>query len=122
MRNMLIFMGALLGLILMYHLISGTIKKLNLEDEARAPITVSTVKVEYLDWQKTLSAIGNLFPGDGIEVTTLVDGLIREIHVESNQWVKKGDKLIQLNAEPDVAALAALQAQAKLYVLFMNAI
>jgi membrane fusion protein (multidrug efflux system) len=114
MRQMLIVMGIILSLILAYQLIVSAIKTSNLEDNANNPISVATLKVEYQDWQKTLNAIGNLFAAHGVLVTTEIDGRIQEIFIKSNQEVKKGDKIIQLYAEPDIAALASLQAQADL--------
>ncbi len=114
MTNMLIALSVLFGVVLCYHLIHGFIADQALERKANDPITVSTIKVEYQDWQSRLSGVGNLFPVDGIEVTTLVDGVIREIKVKSGQHVKKGDTLIQLNAEEDIAELESLKAQAEL--------
>lgn len=114
MVNMLLIMGGLLGCLFVYHLIANTIMESSLEEDSDAPVTVSTIKVKYEEWQPKLNAIGNLFAARGIEVTTLLDGLIREIYVQSNQHVKKGDKLVQLNAEPDNAALEALKAEAEL--------
>ena len=114
MANMLIALGLLFGIVLGYHLISDFFAESILEEKANAPITVSTVKVEYQDWQNRLEGTGNLFPYDGIQVTSLVDGVIREIHVKSGQEVKKGDIIVKLNDEQDIAELQSLKAQADL--------
>ncbi|MGA2654451.1 MAG: efflux RND transporter periplasmic adaptor subunit [Gammaproteobacteria bacterium] len=114
MTNMLIALALLFGLVLGYHLIAGFIANQALEEKANAPITVSTVKVEYQDWQNSLEGTGDTFPADGIEVTPLVDGVLREINVKSGQEVKKGDIIVKLNDEQDIAELESLKAQADL--------
>lgn len=114
MRNMLIALGTLFALIIIYHFLSSAIQKFQLEREANAPIIVSTAKVEMQDWQPRLLAVGNLFSRDGIDVTAEVDGIISQIHIKSNQDVKAGDPIIQFNAEPDIAALEGLKAEAEL--------
>jgi membrane fusion protein (multidrug efflux system) len=50
----------------------------------------------------------------GVDVTTEIAGLVREIHFKSGQDVRKGDVLIELNADSDKAQLAALEAAAEL--------
>ena len=76
--------------------------------------TVTTTKVESQDWQPTLAAVGSVLPVRGVDVTTEIAGLVREIHFKSGQDVKKDEILVELNADSDKAQLAALEAAADL--------
>ena len=78
------------------------------------PQTVTTIKVTAQDWQPTLAAVGSVAPVRGVDVTTEIAGLVREIHFKSGQDVKKGEILVELNADSDKAQLAALEAAADL--------
>lgn len=114
MHNMLIALGTLFIIIITYHFISSAIQKFQLERDAEQPVTVSSIKVGYQEWQPRIQAVGNLFAKKGIDVTAEIDGIISQIHIISNQEVKKGDLIVQLKAEPDLAALASLKAEADL--------
>jgi membrane fusion protein (multidrug efflux system) len=78
------------------------------------PETVSTIKVQTLEWQPQLVAIGTLVAVRGVEVTTEIAGLVREVRFKSGMDVNADDVLVQLNAEADVAQLESLQAAAEL--------
>ncbi len=78
------------------------------------PQTVTATKVSSQDWQPTLAAVGSVLPVRGVDVTTEISGLVREIHFKSGQDVKKGDILVELNADSDKAQLASLEAAADL--------
>ena len=76
--------------------------------------TVSAVRVQSLEWQPELSAVGTLVPVRGIDVTTEVAGLVRTVFFKSGQEVGAGAALIQLNADSDNAQMRTLQAAAEL--------
>ena len=78
------------------------------------PQTVTSTKVTSQDWQPALAAVGSVAPVRGVDVTTEIAGLVREIHFKSGQDVKQGDILVELNADSDKAQLAALEAAAEL--------
>ena len=78
------------------------------------PQTVTATKVSSQDWQPTLAAVGSVVPVRGVDVTTEIAGLVREIHFKSGQDVHKGDVLVELNADSDKAQLASLEAAADL--------
>ena len=78
------------------------------------PQTVTATKVSSQDWQPALAAVGSVVPVRGVDVTTEIAGLVREIHFKSGQDVKKGDILVELNADSDKAQLDALNAAAEL--------
>ena len=67
--------------------------------------TVSATKVSALEWQPQLGAVGTLIPVRGIDVTTEIAGLVRNVEFKSGQDVAAGTVLIQLNADADIAQM-----------------
>ena len=113
-KRMLIMIGLMLLLVLA--LIGGFalhIKKLIASSPKPSPQTVTATKVSSTDWQPALAAVGSVAPVRGVDVTTEIAGLVREIHFKSGQDVKKGDILVQMNADSDKALLASLDAAAE---------
>ena len=76
--------------------------------------TVSAAKAEVLEWQPQISAVGTVTAFRGVDISSEVTGLVREVAFKSGQNVKRGDLLIQLNADSDIAQLHALEAAAEL--------
>jgi membrane fusion protein, multidrug efflux system len=81
------------------------------------PQTVSTATAEYSAWQPEVRAVGSLRAIHGVEVTTEVAGLVRDVDFKSGSEARPGQTLLQLNADPDVAQLQALTAEANLAAL-----
>jgi len=75
---------------------------------------VKTVVIAPQDWQKKVIALGSLLAPQGIMVTPEAAGQITNIYFKSGQLVKKGDKLLQLNADFLVAQLQKQKAQTDL--------
>ncbi|MEP6504284.1 MAG: efflux RND transporter periplasmic adaptor subunit [Betaproteobacteria bacterium] len=114
-KRMLIMIGGILVLVLI--LAGGFflhIKKLMASAPKPYDQTVTATKVSSQDWQPTLAAVGSVVPVRGVDVTTEIAGLVREIHFKSGQDVKKGDVLVELNADSDKAQLLSLDAAADL--------
>jgi membrane fusion protein (multidrug efflux system) len=84
------------------------------------PQTVSTIKVAAQEWQPQLNAVGTLSAIRGVDISSEIAGLVREVHFKSGQDVKAGDVLIQLNADADVAQLQALEAAADLAAIVLQ--
>ena len=114
-KRMLIMLGGILLLVLI--LAGGFflhIKKLMAAAPKPGPQTVTATKVQALDWQPQLSAVGSVMPVRGVDVTPEVAGQVREVRFRSGQDVKKGEVLFELNDDTDRAQLASLQAAADL--------
>jgi membrane fusion protein (multidrug efflux system) len=75
---------------------------------------VTAVKAQTAEWQPQLTSVGTLAPVRGVDVTTEIAGLVREVRFKSGDEVKAGQVLFELNADSDVAQLRALQAAADL--------
>jgi len=78
------------------------------------PVVVTAMKVAKQEWQPQLNAVGSLRAVRGVDVTTEIAGLVREIRFKSGDEIKGGAVLIQLNADSDLAQLASLKAAADL--------
>ena len=114
-KRMLIMIGGVLVLVAL--LVGGFIlhiQKLIASQPKPTPQTVTATKVSSQDWQPALAAVGSVVPVRGVDVTTEIAGLVREIHFKSGQDVRKGDILVELNADSDKAQLGALEAAADL--------
>jgi membrane fusion protein (multidrug efflux system) len=114
-KRMLIMLGSIIVLILV--LAGGFalhIKTLMAAAPKPFPQVVTATKVESLEWQPQVAAVGTVTPVRGVDVTTEIAGLVREINFKSGQTVQAGDLLVQLNDDSDVAQLHSLQASAEL--------
>jgi membrane fusion protein (multidrug efflux system) len=111
---MLICVGILLGGLVGFHFFGQFMMKKFMASNAAPPATVTTAKAVEADWQPQLHAIGSLRAVRGVDVTTEIAGLVRQINVKAGQDVKAGTVLVQLNADSDIATLNSLQAAADL--------
>jgi membrane fusion protein, multidrug efflux system len=84
------------------------------------PVVVTAMKVVPQEWQPQLNAVGSLRAIRGVDVTTEIAGLVREIRFKSGDEVKSGTLLVQLNADSDLAQLASLKAAADLAQVTLN--
>lgn len=114
MKIMLMASGLLFGGIILFKIVSMLIMTFIMKNHEEIA-AVSTTKVAYAPWQPQLKAVGStraIFKG--VNVTTELAGMVREIYFTPGQIVKKGDLLVQLNADTEQGTLAALKAQQKL--------
>ena len=111
---MLACVGLVLGGIFGYKaFVSHMIKKVMSSRQVPA-VTVSTINAEMQAWQPKLSAVGTVRAKHGVEVTTELAGIVQNIYFKSGEDVRKGQMLVQLNADVDSAYLNSLKAQAEL--------
>ncbi|HET7758007.1 MAG TPA: efflux RND transporter periplasmic adaptor subunit [Steroidobacteraceae bacterium] len=76
--------------------------------------TVTAMAAGYSDWQPQITAIGSTRAVRGVEVTTEVTGLVRSMEFHSGDDARRGQVLVRLNADADIATLHALEAAANL--------
>ena len=81
---------------------------------APPPASVEMITAQRVQWQPRVSAVGTLTAREGIDVSNEVEGIVRNIHIESGQLVKKGDLLVTLDDAVEQADLASLKAQEEL--------
>jgi membrane fusion protein, multidrug efflux system len=111
---MLICVGLLLAALVGFNLFRAHMFARFMAANTAPPATVSTVVASYQSWQPQLAAVGSLRAVRGVDVTTEVAGLVREVAFSSGQETKAGQVLVRLNADSDVALLQSLQAAAEL--------
>ncbi|MBA5637672.1 efflux RND transporter periplasmic adaptor subunit [Duganella sp. LX20W] len=78
------------------------------------PQTVTAIKVQALEWQPQLNSVGTLVAVRGVDISSEIAGMVREVRFRSGDEVKSGQVLFALNADADLAQLHALQAAAEL--------
>ena len=100
-----------------FNMVKAHFIKRAMAQNASVPQTVSTATAEYSEWQPQVQAVGSLRAIHGVEVTTEVAGLVRTIAFKSGSDAQSGQVLVQLNADPDMAQLRALMAEANLAAL-----
>ena len=79
------------------------IQKLIASAPKPGPQTVSTIEIKTLEWRPQLKAVGNLSPVKGVEISSEISGLVREVLFHSGDVVTQGAALIQLNADAEMA-------------------
>lgn len=108
----LVLMAVLLGAVVGWNLLKAHFTQKFMAMNAAAPQTVSTAVANYSTWQPKVTAVGSLRAVHGVEVTTQVGGLVRSVEFKSGTDAHAGQPLVQLNADPDIATLQSLTAQA----------
>jgi len=114
MLIMLIGVGLLFGGIFAYKAFVSYKMKKSMSAAQAPPVTVTTIKAEYVPWQPQLKAVGSLRAVRGVDVTTEIAGLVQTIHFKSGDEVTEGQMLVQLNVDSDTAQLHSLEAAADL--------
>jgi membrane fusion protein (multidrug efflux system) len=111
-RIIFILLGivVLMSGISIYHTIDGIRKGKSNAKLASAPQVVSAINAEYQEWTPTIEAAASLRSTQGIDVTTELAGMVCEILFTPGQNIKKGDIIVRLNIEPDIAQLHVLEA------------
>jgi len=84
------------------------------ESFAPPPETVSSAKVEAVEWAGTRPAIGSLVASRGVTLAAELPGLVREIGFESGAFVRRGAVLVKQDTSTEEAQLAAAAADASL--------
>jgi membrane fusion protein (multidrug efflux system) len=74
-------------------------------------LTVSTVTVKPMDWTPGIEALGTVSASRGVDLTVEVAGIVKEIPFKANDRVKKGQLLVHLDDEVELADLAAAKTQ-----------
>lgn len=111
---MLVIVGMLFAAIFGFQVFKARMIKKAMAANKAPPVTVTAMKAEPQPWQPRLNSIGSLRAVRGVDVTTEIAGLVRDVHFKSGDDVKDRQLLVQLNADSDVAQLNSLEAAAEL--------
>jgi membrane fusion protein (multidrug efflux system) len=111
---MLIAVGIVLGLVAAFYVFKQIMTQKYVSALSSTPVTVSTMIAKNQEWNDYLKITGSTRAVRGVSVTSEVPGLIRDIYFKPGQNVTRGDILVQLNADDEIALLASLVALAEL--------
>jgi membrane fusion protein, multidrug efflux system len=114
MLIMLLIVGIIFGGIFGYKAFVASMIKKSMATGKMPPVTVTAFKVGLEEWQPQLKAVGSFRAVCGVEVTSEIAGLVRQVAFNPGEEVKTGQLLVQLNADADVALLKSLEAAAEL--------
>lgn len=78
------------------------------------PVTVTAMEAEFQPWRLDIKAVGTMRAMQGVDVTSEIAGLVRSVSFQSGDHADKGQVLVQLNAEADIARLHSLEAEEEL--------
>jgi len=106
--------GGLLALLVGWHLLVGHFIAQAMAHNSQPPQTVTTTIAKYSDWQPEISAVGSVRAVRGVDITTEVTGLVRSVDFRSGDDARRGQILVHLNADADIATLHSLEAAADL--------
>ncbi len=110
---MLVGVGILFGGIVGYKTFSNIMLKRFLASRENIA-TVSAMKAETSPWQSQQKYYGSLKPYQGVNITAELSGLVQKIYFKSGSIIKKGDTIVQQNANTDLALLHSLEANTAL--------
>ncbi|MGH3410399.1 MAG: efflux RND transporter periplasmic adaptor subunit [Streptosporangiaceae bacterium] len=77
-------------------------------------VSVATARVTGAMWQQQIHAVANLVAVAGIELTPQLSGEVTGIYFRSGEYVRKGQRLIQIDDSNQLAQLKSDQASARL--------
>mgnify|MGYP000465741369 CR=1 FL=1 len=108
---MLTATGLMFGAIFGFKWFGKTMMNRAFDSMPMPPAAITSAKAERQTWPASIEAVGTVAAVQGITVTTEVAGIVKQIHFQSGQWVKKGQNLVTLDADTDQADLKTLEAQ-----------
>jgi membrane fusion protein (multidrug efflux system) len=110
----LVAAGLLLAAVVGFNIFKAHMIAQVMAKNSAPPQTVSTVVVDFSDWQPEVTSVGSMRAVRGVDVTTELAGLVRKLNFKSGDDAKGGAVLVELNADSDIAQLHAAQAAADL--------
>jgi membrane fusion protein (multidrug efflux system) len=120
MVRMLIIVGIVFGLIFGFYGLKKILFLRYLLHYTPPPVTISASTAKTVTWQSYLSSVGTLVAINGVEITSEVAGIVKEIHFSSGQFVKKNDLLVLLDTRVENAQLKNDEAKLNLSQLNYN--
>lgn len=112
--KMLLIVGLLFGALFAYKGVNGLLMKWFIASKSAPVATVSSTKAVYSTWVPELKAVGSASAVLGVNVTAQLGGMVQSIHFTNGDTVTKGTVLVQQNADPNIALLHSLEANAEL--------
>lgn len=114
MMMMLIALAVLFGAVFLWKGFVGFMMKRYFDAHKNPTVTVSATTAVYSPWQSQIKAVGSTRAVLGVNVTAQLAGMVQKIYFTPGAMVNEGAILVQQNADPDIAQLHSLQANAEL--------
>lgn len=111
---MLIFLGILFGGVFGWKGFQTFMMMRYMSSMEDPAVTVSSMKTSYASWQSTISSVGSVRAIMGVNVTTSLAGMVKNIYFTPGATVRQGTVLVQLNADSQTGTLHSLEAQTEL--------
>lgn len=77
-------------------------------------VSVSAAPVRSVSWQREIHAVASLVALQGVHLTSQLPGQVTGIYFHSGQYVRRGERLVQLDDSNQLAQLASDRAAAEL--------
>lgn len=112
LRRMLIMLGVVLAVVLALAAYKGfsIYQQIQMFSAPQPAISVSAAVAREQPWQSRLPAIGTLKAYQGVDLTSEVQGTVKEVLFQSGEKVTLGQPLLQLDSEVERAILATAEA------------
>lgn len=114
MAIMLVIVTVILGGVVGFQLFKNQMIEKSIRSQGMPPQTVSTAKAEVSVWLPSVEAVGSFTASKQAALSSEAGGIVTAINFDSGAEVRAGTVLVELNAEPQKAQLAQLEAQADL--------
>lgn len=105
-----VFFGAIFG----FQMFKVLMFKKYMKANGSPVVSVSAEPVQYSEWQPQLHVTGSLRAMKGVDITSEVPGLVKNIWFASGHRVKEEQVIVELNTDADLQRLNALIAEAEL--------
>jgi len=87
---------------------------------AKPVVAVTTAKAEAVNWQSVVAAVGTLQALNGVDVSSSLAGLVKEIAFQSGQEIRRGQLVVRLDSEVELSDLRSAQADQELAKLTLE--
>jgi len=111
---MVALVALLLGALVGFNIFKGMAIKKYMASAVQPPQTVTTTVAAVQDWNAELQAVATLRAVRGVDISSEVVGMVRELRFQSGQKVKAGQVLLVMNDDAERAQLKTLQVAAQL--------
>ena len=112
-----IALGVVFGGLIAFNLIKSIIIRHAIANYKPPAVSISSAIAQTVDWQPTLSTIGNFVAINGVDISSETSGTVINIAFESGQYVTKNEALITIDDSVDKALLKSDQSKLTLQEL-----
>lgn len=120
MTKMLFFVGVFFVLIFGWYGVKKVLFIWYMSHYQPPPVTISATKATTKTWFSYLTAVGTLSAVNGVELSSEISGIVKELRFQSGQLIKKGELIVVLDTAIEEANLKSQQAKLQLAKINYN--